>query len=225
MKLVLFTVLASVALACSSGQGGIDVAGHDVAGHDTAVADTATPDASADPGTDPSVDPGADATAPDAAPDGAPDVGVDTAVDTAVDTEPDLPPADVVDPCQGAATPGDLPVGWPCTAHDQCVTGYCYDEAWKDAGDNAGFRFCTIGCTSCSKPCSEWESLSASGNTCLIFLAAEINEHALDFKSLCMPTCTTDAECEAASGGLLTACRTPLHWNGDTIGLKKVCFP
>ena len=228
MKLAAMLLLGALASACSGGTTGVGAAGNDTAsrddaevtGADTTADDPAGPDATVPDG---SMDAVADGAAPDA--DASDDAPPDDAPPDAAtpDAPAELPP-DVFDPCVGPAAPGVLPVGAPCLAHAECQTGYCYDEAWKDAPDNAGFRFCTIGCSSCLKACSEWDSLTA-GATCLLFLAAEANEHDLAFRSLCMATCQTDADCQAASGGVLGACRYATHWDGSSIGLQKVCFP
>lgn len=138
---------------------------------------------------------------------------------------PDWSNLEIFDTCVGPGTPGLLPVGAPCTGHNECLTGYCYDEDWKNIPANGGFRFCTIGCSACLTSCSEWASLTSTDNTCLLFLAAESNDHDLRYRSICMPTCLTDADCEGPSGGLLTVCRPATHYDGSTIGLKKSCFP
>jgi hypothetical protein len=219
MKIAIVLALGALVLACSSGTTGGDATGHDAAVPDTSATDTATP-ADVDDTTP------ADVAVPDADDDTWIDASVDVSVDADPDTVPDTAPdVPFFDPCQGPGQPGALPVGAPCTSHDDCLTGYCYDEAWKDTPENGGFRFCTIGCSSCAKSCSDWGSLTAAGGSCVLFLAAESNEHDLQYRSICMPKCQTDADCTGASGGLLTTCRAPLHFDGSAIGLQKSCFP
>lgn len=219
MRIAMFVAasLLALALACE-GEGAIeDASNHDTAKPDDVSTDVpATPDGDDDEGT--SID-GVDQTGDDA---WVPDADPDTAVD------PDAEPADqgeVFDPCTGPGVPGALPVGALCLAHADCETGYCYDEAWKDTPENGGFRFCTVGCSGCAKSCSDWASLTAAGGSCVLFLAAESNEHDLHYRSICMPKCQTDADCTGASAGALTKCRAPLHFDGSSIGLQKSCFP
>jgi len=156
--------------------------------------------------------------------------GGDDSLADAVDAEwdgsfPDWSNLEIFDTCSGPGTPGALPVGAVCTSHNECVTGYCYDEDWKNIPANGGFRFCTIGCSACLTSCSEWDSLTSTDATCILFLAGESNDHDLRYRSICMPTCQTAADCEQASAGALTVCRPATHYDGTTIGLKKSCFP
>lgn len=219
MRIAMFVTAALLALACA-GEGAIeDAASHDTAKPDEVAADAATPDGDEDPGLqgDGTDQTGDDVPLPDA-------TDPDTILDP--DAEPDdQGGGEVFDPCTGPGAPGALPVGALCLAHADCKTGYCYDESWKDTPENAGFRFCTIGCSGCTKSCSDWASLTAAGGSCVLFLAAESNEHDLHYRSICMSKCQTDADCTGASAGALTKCRMPLHFDGSSIGLQKSCFP
>jgi len=147
-------------------------------------------------------------------------VDISTAEDAGLN--PDMGPPD---PCEGYAEKGSLKIGAPCTEHSQCQTGYCYDEAWKDADGNNNFRFCTISCVGCPKACADWESSTYDGNTCLPFLSAEIEEYSLTFKSICLPKCFDANECKTAFNNGLTTCAVPLHWDESTFGAAKVCLP
>ena len=138
----------------------------------------------------------------------------------------DVPPVDArpaLDPCHGPGSGGTAPVGTPCTSHDDCETGYCYDEAWTTEID--GHRFCTIACQGCDLTCSEWTHVTANGNKCIPFRTAGINEHDLVFRSLCLAACANDQECVDAFGGALTTCEMPRDFDGGTIGVWKMCFP
>ena len=142
-----------------------------------------------------------------------------------------------VDPCNGVATKGTKAIGMPCTSHEECETGFCYDEAWCKDGpcykdtdmttivSNLGFRFCTVACTGqCSKSCNEWTTTTYDENKCYIFLPADIANYDLSFKSLCFPACYDDAECKTISGGTLTKCRLPVDW-AESQWAFKTCFP
>jgi len=140
----------------------------------------------------------------------------------------DAPPEDVPlgsDPCVPRGTPGDKPVGSPCTADEECATGICYDEAWADTPENGGFRFCTAACSGCAIACNTRDALTDYNPTCFQLPTSEVEKQGLFYPSLCLAICYSDAECVAASGGALTTCRRPKDFQGTFIGVAKSCFP
>ena len=138
------------------------------------------------------------------------------------DVPPAAPPRD---PCRGTGQGGTAPIGAPCSSHHDCETGYCYDEAWKDEPQLAGHRFCTIGCQGCALSCSDWTKTTVTGNKCIPFRSSGIIEHDLLFRSICIPACAGKEECADAFDGALNTCETPIDFNGDTIGVHKMCLP
>ena len=170
---------------------------------------------------------------------GAPDPGA--AVDTGpaatgqpVDTAP--PPLTSKQRACGLAmadSTGTKRMGERCEDHDECATGYCYDEwymSWP-----GGFRFCTIACKDCSgtgsaTPCEDFNQSNDPSTpqfTCISpgTCNAEPYGGLGSVLSFCVPLCGSDASrCQSwFPGGGYTACQIPFVGCG-TIGSRKACF-
>jgi hypothetical protein len=133
-----------------------------------------------------------------------------------------LPPGS---PC-GTFIDGGLPVGMPCTAHEECSTGYCYDEElWNEDG-NIVNRFCTAKCAGCTEVgnCNEWPKADGAGeNKCYPLTTSFINKHSLTLTSLCMPTCGSSSDC--ADIAPYTVCRLARFDGNCSYGVTKICQP
>lgn len=171
---------------------------------------------------------------------GAPDPGA--AVDTGpadtgqpVDTAP--PPLTSKQRACGLAmadSTGTKRMGERCEDHDECATGYCYDEwymSWP-----GGFRFCTIACNGCGTGqqtlCSDFNQSddgSAPMYTCVIGGSCHAGAFGeFDVRGICVPQCNNDfGRCQSwFPGAGYQTCQTPFVKSGDcgTIGVLRACF-
>ena len=91
-----------------------------------------------------------------------------------------------------------LPIGAPCTEHEQCSTGYCYDESVFNEDGVLTYRFCTVACTSCGikKTCGDWPKDQGTGtNKCYGLPTYYVNHYNLSYRSLCLVGCYKDVDC------------------------------
>jgi hypothetical protein len=130
-----------------------------------------------------------------------------------------------------------LPIGAPCSTHEECSTGYCYDEALfnEDAPDHGGIegngdklvhRFCTVSCVGCgkNKTCSDWPKAPNNGNNkCYPFPSYYINFFSLEYKSLCLVGCYTDTDCMGL--GQFSKCAPMAFGKDNSYGSPDVCQP
>jgi len=118
------------------------------------------------------------------------------------------------------------PLGAECSSHDECETGYCYDEyLWNEDG-NIQFRFCTVGCTSCTVKgnCNEWTPApGVESAKCIPFTSSFKNFYDLQLGSLCLNACTSDADCAGIPP--FTRCAKPTFGKDYDYGVWKVCQP
>ena len=157
--------------------------------------------------------------------------GID-GLDGAVATDSETTSSDGADgPVNQCGVVGDgKGIGEPCLSHAECSTGYCYDEAYLNEDGNQTYRFCTAKCAGCTTVgnCNEWPMAPGiKANTCYIFKTAFINEYNIQADSLCLPTCSSDADC-AGLGPFNTCGKVQYGWSeGEECfgGVQKVCRP
>ncbi len=151
--------------------------------------------------------------------------GTTGGTDTTVTTPPPL--CGAFTPAGDPLYPDGKPVGFPCAAHSDCATGYCYDEAlWNEDGTQQ-HRFCTAACTQCEKTkCSDYPKPGAKlESNCAGTLSSSFRKHFnLRFKSLCLAKCTQDADC-ADLGGTFTKCAQLKFGKDFNYGVNKYCQP
>ena len=126
-------------------------------------------------------------------------------------------------------------VGVACTTHEECSTGYCYEEAlWNEKSATAGTakpnRFCTVACSNCGKgkECRDWPSIvsegsQSPGNKCFPLLQYYIDHFKLKYDSVCLVGCWTDADCAGLEP--YTNCRGLTFGKDSNYGSPKVCQP
>lgn len=203
--------------ACSSSRTKADAVGSD--GSDGSDGADGTADVAGSDGTDGADGGQTDVTSPT---DVEGPVGDTATPDVAVGEDTALPPSS---PC-GTFIEGGLPVGMPCTAHEECATGYCYDEElWNEDG-NIVNRFCTAKCAGCTEVgnCNEWPKADGVGeNKCYPLTSSFINQHKLTLTSLCMPTCTSSNDCAAIAP--YSICRLARFDGNCSYGVTKICQP
>ena len=157
--------------------------------------------------------------------DGAPEP-VDEGTDAAIDlTTPDPGPIPVVSTC-GAPVAGGKPIGAPCTDSSECATGYCYDEAlWNEVGPPVN-RFCTVACKECpgATDCAAWPTATGAGLTrCVGFPGYYVAHFGLAFKSVCLASCDSDAQCTALDP--FSVCAGLSFGKEASFGVFKFCQP
>ena len=145
--------------------------------------------------------------------------------DTADVAEPDAGPT--LDPEEWSCTPGALasvPLGAECSAHCECESELCYDEAYMGP-----FRFCTM-----APPAGGCESLNTpqTSYTSLVLNQQALASLELTMTWLCVPECASMADCEPLSEAY-TQCGNPkksgTYWGnvdtGDyvTLSLGDTC--
>ena len=152
-------------------------------------------------------------------------VGTTGTSDTTVTTPPPL--CGAFTPTGDPMYPYGKPVGFPCSAHAECATGYCYDEAlWNEDGTQQ-HRFCTAACTQCEKTkCSDYPKPGPKlESNCAGTLSSSFRKHfSLRFKSLCLAKCTQDSDC-APLGGTFTKCAQLRFGKDFNYGVNKYCQP
>ncbi len=138
----------------------------------------------------------------------------------------DAAPADAmptVGQCVGE--PGDKPIMAPCSTHCECVTGFCYDEAFNGGG------FCSMDCNAPSiGDCAELRHPSKPQHQkygCLRLDGMKV-KHDLKTTRICVLRCSGVDECRGYSprydqcgnfsGGRGT------QWGGFTLGLFGTCL-
>ncbi len=122
---------------------------------------------------------------------------------------------------------GVRPIGAECSRHCECGSSYCYDEAYLGA-----FRFCTLeSAAACN---AQDASEGVVGHTTLNLKHSALASLALTRTTLCMPICSSVADCEALSTSY-DKCGTPTpsgtHWgpvgSGTasylTLSLQRTC--
>ena len=121
-------------------------------------------------------------------------------------------------------------IGSPCNAHEECSTGYCYDEWYLSwAG---GFRFCTIACNGCDSvfnSCNDWNDQSPGRELkCNIVSngCTKQENPGMQVLGFCVPTCVNTGQCiEAYGPGSYTSCeQSNIPECGSFGHPNKVCF-
>lgn len=125
---------------------------------------------------------------------------------------------------------GSKLLGDMCTAHEECSTGYCYDEWYLSWG--GGFRFCTIACNGCDgvfNSCDDYNNQSpgrelkcniiSNGCTQGVYPGHEV-------RGFCVPSCVDIGQCiEAYGAGSYTSCQQSKIDECGSFGTpNKVCF-
>jgi hypothetical protein len=119
-----------------------------------------------------------------------------------------------------------LPIGAPCTEHEQCSTGYCYDEAIFNEDGNLVYRFCSVSCTNCGakKTCADWPKAQNNGqNKCYGLPSYYINHFQLKYKSVCLVGCYKDIDCVGLDP--FTKCAGLGIGKNKSYGSPNVCQP
>lgn len=118
-------------------------------------------------------------------------------------------------------------IGEPCTEHDECETGYCYDEYFWNEDGSQTYRFCTAACTSCTTVgnCNEWgKAAGTQENKCIPLTSSFLNYYGdIKAESLCLASCQSDADC--AGMGPFTKCALPYFGKDYNYGVQKMCQP
>ncbi len=151
-----------------------------------------------------------------------------------VDTTPfdtNIPPTTLQRACGIKNTGlGAKLIGAPCAAHEECTTGYCYDEWYLNWG--GGFRFCTIACNGCDSvfnACIDYNDQSPGRELkCHIVSngCTKTQFPDMDVKGFCVPSCINAGQCVDAYGaGSYTSCEQARIEECGTFGTpNKVCF-
>jgi len=103
-----------------------------------------------------------------------------------------------------------LGIGQVCTADCDCETGLCYGEQYV-----APNKICT-------RPC---EGGCGDGFSCVQFSTVHWEKYDMDYHTICMPTCSTVADCTAISS-IYTYCPPSngmSQWNYQTVSGKPTC--
>ncbi|MBR57470.1 MAG: hypothetical protein CMH54_05350 [Myxococcales bacterium] len=163
-----------------------------------------------------------------------PDVGNNTDPGTTTDTKQEDTTVSLTEAaiaCGGNmdSTPGTKIIGSPCTIHEECATGYCY-QGWY-MGWAGGTGFCTIACSGCNPSsafCSDFDVEGGPIYTCSkkkhSCLTENFGEEAAE--GICIPECVSVADCDSAFGPAYSTCMVPeTNECGDSgMGVSKACF-
>ncbi len=126
----------------------------------------------------------------------------------------------------GVCLPGvdnmDREMGQPCTAHTDCGTCYCYDEAYMTG---TGFRFCTKDCS--SGPGSDCNTGNLSPDpyqyACLKFTVSQINDYELKRGGICAVRCASIDDCKIFAPDYNLCPQGDTKWDGKTIQATPTC--
>ena len=126
----------------------------------------------------------------------------------------------------GVCLPGidkmDREMGQPCTAHTDCGTCYCYDEAYMTG---TGFRFCTKNCS--SGPGSDCNEGNLSPDpyqyACLKFTVGQINDYELKHGGICAVRCSSLDDCKIFAPDYNSCPQGDTKWEGKTIQATPTC--
>ena len=124
--------------------------------------------------------------------------------------------------CLPGVDPMDREMGQPCTAHTQCGTCYCYDEAYMTG---TGFRFCTKDCS--SGPGSDCNTGNISADpyqyACLKFTVSQINDYELKRGGICAVRCSSIDDCKIFAPDYDICPQGDTEWDGKTIQATPTC--
>ncbi len=131
-----------------------------------------------------------------------------------------------------SVSPGTKQIGEICADHNECETGYCYDEWYL--GWAGGFRFCTLACNSCPQgsqfACADFNRSEGGQNLTYQCEILQNSCHvaafgAFDVAGICVPRCSDIGRCNTFFGSAYTECMVPnIRTNScGTIGVNKVC--
>ena len=158
---------------------------------------------------------------------GTPTPGVDTSNVTSPDTTTTNPPSDTsitpptdttVAPKDTTLTPPDTGgpcpttagakrMGAECTAHCECDTGYCYDEAFM--GKTGNFRFCT---RPCDFNCEYDDNDTGIQQYQCTVLGGKLEKHyGLTKPTICVLVCSKASDC-ARYSSKYDACGNTQSW-------------